>query len=74
MLAVGSWSSEMDSALLDELCKNKLVFTESVLVEVPIAFPVKDELASGMSSWIHEANRNGITIEKVKDKFKVQTW
>ena len=74
MLAVGSWSSEMDSALLDELCKNKLVFTESVLVEVPIAFPVKEEFASGISYWIHEANRNGITIEKVKDKFKVQTW
>ena len=75
MFAIGSSMLELDSFLLKKLCENKLVVTKEVLVEVPVAFPIRDELASGMSYWIHEAKRNGLTMEKVKEKFKVQdSW
>ena len=73
ILAMGSEDISTDFELVNRLCENDLVLTTSVLVEIPIAFPARDKIASGFSHWIYEANRNGITVEKIKDKFRGQT-
>lgn len=44
VMAVGREDTTMDFDLLNLFCERGLVFTESVVIENPIAFPIKAEL------------------------------
>lgn len=55
------------------LCSRELVFTNSKLIEMPIAFPVRPDLAGGLSYWIHTAKmKHDITLESSKKKYDDQ--
>mmetsp|Transcript_12361 Transcript_12361/g.28277 ORF Transcript_12361/g.28277 Transcript_12361/m.28277 type:complete len:122 (-) Transcript_12361:404-769(-) len=46
-----------------QFCDEGLVFTDSVIVEAPIALPVRPEIASGLSYWIFRAEKyHGVSI------------
>ena len=73
VLAVGYEDTAYSVPFLNKLCDQNLVFTDSVIVEVPIALPCRSELSSGLSYWINEAQKNGITLQNAKENFQPYT-
>ena len=69
-LAVGYEDTILNSVFLEAMCKNNLVYTDSVVVEIPIAFPIRQDLSSGFSYWVREAKRNGIDLEAAKENYR----
>merc|ERR1712194_322808 len=67
-----SWEGgavRMDAELRGRLCENDLIFTTSLIIELPIAFPIRPQLAHKFSSWMINLERvDGITIEKMVDE------
>jgi len=57
VLAVGRLDDVLDTPLMLDFCERSLVFTESILLETALAFPIKPELAPGMSYWINQGER-----------------
>lgn len=70
VLAIGYETTSLDSYFLERLCDENLVFTTSVIIEVPVALPCREDLSSGLSYWIREGGDNGITLQKIKEKYK----
>lgn len=69
VMAIGKEDTLFDAALMERFCERELVFTDSLILETPIAFPIKPELVSGMSYWILEGEKyHGVSIEKSKNK------
>ena len=73
VLAVGYEDTILNSVFLEKLCVNNLVYTDSMVAEIPIAFPIRQDLSSGFSYWIREAKRNGIDLETAKENYKPST-
>ena len=69
VMAVGYEDTSMDVHFLQGLCDRGLVYTDSVIVEIPVAFPIIPSLASGFSYWMYLGGKNGVTIQASKDKF-----
>ena len=70
VLAVGLEDTSMDLALMKKFCDRDLVFTRSLFVDIPIAFPVRPELASDISYWMFEGERfHDITFSNEKNKY-----
>jgi len=67
-MAVGHEDTVMDSVYLAKLCERDLVFTDSVVAEIPIAFPIRADLASGFSYWMYKGGRSGVTLQHAKDE------
>jgi hypothetical protein len=44
VMAVGMEDTLLDQALMERFCKRELVFTDSIVLETPIAFPINPEL------------------------------
>ena len=64
----------MDVAFLERLCEQDLVFTDSMIVEIPIAFPISPQLASGFSSWMIQGTRyHAVSIQSSKDNYAQET-
>jgi len=57
VLAVGREDNLIDSDLMNQFCDEDLVFTDSLIVEVPIALPVSPEFVSGLSYWIFRGEK-----------------
>ena len=56
--------------LMNMLCARDLVFTNSLVVENPVAFPVKTEYQAGLSYWMYQAEKTkGITVESLKEEY-----
>lgn len=51
-MAIGYEDTAMDITFLDRLCREDLVYTDSMVVEIPIAFPIRSDLTSGFSYWM----------------------
>lgn len=69
-LAIGYEDTIMDMDFHEEMCVNDLVFTDSVLIEIPIALPIREDISSEFSYWMRRAKYNGgITIEAAKAEF-----
>ena len=48
---------------LMQFCDEGLVFTDSLIVETPVALPARPEIASGLSYWIFRAEKyHGVSI------------
>jgi len=59
-----------DAKLLERLCENDLIFTTALITEIPVAFPIRPQLAHGFSSWMVHAERiNDISIKKMVNEF-----
>jgi hypothetical protein len=51
-LSVGYEDTPMDTDVLEELCDKNLVFTDSVILDIPIALPCLGDLVNGLLYWI----------------------
>jgi len=69
VMAVGYEDSILDTAFLQKMCDLDLVYTDSVVVEIPIAFPIRADLASGFSYHMYRGERSGVTLQTAKDEF-----
>ncbi|EJK76138.1 hypothetical protein THAOC_02116 [Thalassiosira oceanica] len=70
VLAVGRENNMLSNKLMNQFCDEGLVFTDSVIVEAPIALPVRPEIASGLSYWIFRAEKyNGVSIANSAKKY-----
>ena len=54
VMAVGYEDTSMDTSFLNSLCERDLVYTDSLLIEIPMGFPISPELNKGVSYWIHQ--------------------
>ena len=68
-LAIGTHDVTLDQFTIDRFCEIDLVYTDSLIAEIPIAFPVRDGISSGLSYWMYEGQRSGITIDTAKEEF-----
>ena len=50
-LAVGWEDNTADMGIREKLCENGLVYTDSLIIESPVAFPINAKLASGCKFW-----------------------
>jgi hypothetical protein len=48
---------------MEAFCHNHLVSTGPLVLENPIAFPVNERYASGLSYWLFKAAKQGITFQ-----------
>jgi hypothetical protein len=70
VMAVGWEDTSMDLAFREQICDMNLVFTDSLIIEIPIAFPVRPELASGFSYWMYQGERlHGLSISTEKETY-----
>ena len=58
---VAGLSDILDNAeLANKFCDRGLVYTRSVVMHKPVAFPARKEIVAGLSHWMYEANQRGI--------------
>jgi len=63
VLAVGREDNMLDNELMNQFCDEGLVFTDSLIVETPVALPARPDIASGLSYWIFRAEKyHGVSI------------
>jgi hypothetical protein len=48
-MAIGREDTVFDEALMERFCERDLVYTDSLVLETPIAFPIKSELGEHQS-------------------------
>lgn len=63
VLASSMLEVRSNAQLMDEFCKLGLVSTGSLVLENPIAFPVAERYAGGLSYWLFHAEKQGITFD-----------
>ena len=69
-LVIGWEDTSTDIDFLDMLCKRNLVFTDSVLAEIPMGFPIRPSLSAGFSYWIYYGQKfEDIDIPNLKEKY-----
>ncbi|KAL7529766.1 hypothetical protein ACHAXR_007424, partial [Thalassiosira sp. AJA248-18] len=52
-------------------CETGLVLTDSLIIEIPVAFPIRPDLASGLSYWMHTGEKNlGITFVAAQKEYR----
>lgn len=70
VLAVGMEDTSMDLPLLEKFCERDLVFTNSLFVDIPMAFPIRAKLASDVSYWMFEGERfHDLKLANIKDEY-----
>jgi len=70
VLAVSVEDTSMDLPLLEKFCERDLVFTNSLFVDIPIAFPIRPKLASDVSYWMFEGERfHDLKLANIKDEY-----
>jgi hypothetical protein len=57
VMAVGWEDTSMDLAFREQICEMDLVFTDSLIIDIPIGFPVRPELMAGLSYWMYQGDR-----------------
>ena len=70
VLAIGREDTIMDVNFISKLCELGLVFTDSLVTENPIAFPINPQLASDFSYWMYLGEKTfSIDLENAKQAF-----
>ena len=70
VLAIGRMDTTGDIELMDKFCNRSLVYTNSLFVENAIAFPIRADLAAGLSYWIYQGKKyHGLTLDFAKEKY-----
>ena len=70
VLAVGREDTIIDMNFLDKMCELDLVFTDILVTENPIAFPINPQLASDFSYWMYLGEKTyGIDLDRAKQAF-----
>jgi len=74
VLAIGREDNILDVGFMKKFCDRGLVFTQSLIIETPIAFPIKPELASGLSYWIYQGEKyKGVSLQKSAEEYVAET-
>ncbi|KAL7545097.1 hypothetical protein ACHAWF_008455 [Thalassiosira exigua] len=69
-LAVGKDDALSNIELVNQFCNRNLTFTDSVILENQVSFPVRSELAAGLSYWIHVAEKyHKVTVRTVLEEY-----
>jgi len=70
VLAIGREHAFVDTDFVGRVCKAGLVFTEVLIHENPIAFPIRPQLASAFSYWMYTAEKSqGYSLESEKQAY-----
>ena len=70
VLAFGREDTAMNINILKRMCELDLVYTDVLVRENPIAFPIRKELASEFNHWMQYADTSHtIQIESVRQEF-----
>ena len=70
VMAVGYEDTSLNADFLNGLCKRNLVYTDSLVIEIPVAFPIKSEFVAGFSHWMYTGDRMGdASLQTSKDLF-----
>ena len=72
VLAIGYEDTSMDINFLERMCTNDLVYTASVIAEIPMAFPIRQGISSGFSYWIYKGERLGVSLQASKKEFPTE--
>jgi len=74
VLAVGKMDSLGDMNLMDLFCKEELVYTESLVIENPVGFPIRSDLASGFSYWMYQAEKyHRVSVKTSEEAYKAES-
>lgn len=69
-IAMGQSDASANMELLDMFCERKLYFAQSLIIENLVAFPIRPELAPGVSYWVYQAEKyHGITVESMRQQY-----
>ena len=70
VLAVGREDTVMNREVRAKMCRLNLVYTNEVLHENPIAFPIRPQLASSFSYWKYLGEKShSMSWENIKENF-----
>ena len=70
VLAIGREDMIMDMDLISKMCELNLVFTDVLVTENPIAFPINPQLAPAFSYWMYLGEKTyGIDLDNAKQAF-----
>ncbi|KAL7533811.1 hypothetical protein ACHAXR_005454, partial [Thalassiosira sp. AJA248-18] len=73
VLAVGKMDSLGDLNLMDQFCERHLVYTESLIIENAVGFPIRPELASGFSYWMYHAEEyHGVSPQVSREEYDAE--
>jgi len=73
VMAVGKMDSLGDLKLMDLFCQRGLVYTESLIIENPVGFPIRSGLASGFSYWMYQGEKyHGINVQSSWDAYDAE--
>ena len=73
VLAIGYEDTSMDTNFLERMCTNNLVYTTSVIAEIPMAFPIRQGISSGFSYWMYKGERLGVSLQASKKEFPTES-
>jgi len=75
LLAVPHTRLTPSRALERGLCKRGLVFTNSLVMENPVAIPIQPEFAPGLSYWMYQGEKyHSISLEKSMKKYDASIY
>ena len=64
---MGKMDSLGDLNLMGMFCEEELMYTESLIIESPVGFPIRADLASGFSYWMFQAEKyHGVSVQSSK--------
>eukprot|EP00580_Thalassiosira_gravida_P005994 CAMPEP_0201655548 /NCGR_PEP_ID=MMETSP0493-20130528/46064_1 /ASSEMBLY_ACC=CAM_ASM_000838 /TAXON_ID=420259 /ORGANISM="Thalassiosira gravida, Strain GMp14c1" /LENGTH=670 /DNA_ID=CAMNT_0048132137 /DNA_START=1151 /DNA_END=3160 /DNA_ORIENTATION=- len=70
VMAVGKMDSLGDLKLIDLFCARDLVFTDSLVMENPVGFPIRSDLASGFSYWMYQGEKyHDIDVQILREEY-----
>eukprot|EP00986_Skeletonema_menzelii_P001101 scaffold298_cov130-Skeletonema_menzelii.AAC.4 len=70
VLAISREDSIMNFNFMNKVCELDLVYTDVLVTENPIAFPINPQLASAFSYWMYTAEKTyGIDLNSAKQAF-----
>jgi len=70
VMAVGTMDSLGDLNLIDLFCERDLVFTDSLVMENPVGFPIRSDLATGFSYWMYQGEKyHDIDIQTLQEEY-----
>jgi len=64
----------LDTEIVQALCESDLLVTDSVLLKIPLAFPVRPQINNGLSYWMHHGQTlKGVSWESARTKVTAET-
>ena len=68
---VGSYFDMRQSkSIIDGLCAREIIRTDSIAMEIPLGFAASPDHVAGLSFWMEEAEKEGITFESFAAEYQ----